>query len=320
MRRILLTGAGFSRNWGGWIASEAFEYLLGAPEIDVHLRYELWRTRTNGGGFEDTLANLQAAYHASTSPENRQRLEAMTAAIVGMFSAMRKSYAAERLEPDDRHKLWVMRFLAQFDAIFTLNQDTLLEDYYIGKVRWSEKWPGSYLPYMERLSSDTRIDGRVADSLMTPATHLALSPELQPYYKLHGSWTWYSGADRLLVIGANKAATIQTSNVLTKYHQEFAQQLGASGTRLMVIGYSFGDQHINEVICQAADKGQLRIFIIDKLGIDVLNKQRPRLGIRLPEVLVDRLSGSIIGASRRSLRNTFFRDPVELDKVVKFLQ
>jgi hypothetical protein len=30
---ILLTGAGFSRNWGGWLANEAFEYLLGCSEI-----------------------------------------------------------------------------------------------------------------------------------------------------------------------------------------------------------------------------------------------------------------------------------------------
>jgi hypothetical protein len=34
MPYYLLTGAGFSRNWGGWLANEAFEYLLGAPEID----------------------------------------------------------------------------------------------------------------------------------------------------------------------------------------------------------------------------------------------------------------------------------------------
>ena len=33
MTYILLTGAGFSRNWGGWLASEAFEYLIGCGEI-----------------------------------------------------------------------------------------------------------------------------------------------------------------------------------------------------------------------------------------------------------------------------------------------
>jgi hypothetical protein len=30
MTRILLTGTEFSRNWGGWLASEAFEYLPGS--------------------------------------------------------------------------------------------------------------------------------------------------------------------------------------------------------------------------------------------------------------------------------------------------
>jgi hypothetical protein len=45
MPHYLLTGAGFSANWGGWVASEAFENLLGTPEImaDPNLRDLLWR-------------------------------------------------------------------------------------------------------------------------------------------------------------------------------------------------------------------------------------------------------------------------------------
>jgi hypothetical protein len=35
---ILLTGAGFSRNWGGWLANEAFEYLLGSSHINQPTR------------------------------------------------------------------------------------------------------------------------------------------------------------------------------------------------------------------------------------------------------------------------------------------
>jgi hypothetical protein len=88
----------------------------------------------------------------------------------------------------------------------------------------------------------------------------------------------------------------------------------------MVIGYSFGDQHINEIICKAAEGGHLQIFIIDRLGVDVLNKQSSALSIRVPEPLVEGLSKSIIGASRLPLRNTFFNDPVELSKVLKFFQ
>lgn len=33
MQTLLLLGAGFSRNWGGSVASEVFEYLLGTPEL-----------------------------------------------------------------------------------------------------------------------------------------------------------------------------------------------------------------------------------------------------------------------------------------------
>lgn len=59
MAHYVLTGAGFSYNWGGWLASEAFEYLLGAPEIDTELRSVLWKNKERGGGFEDALATLE---------------------------------------------------------------------------------------------------------------------------------------------------------------------------------------------------------------------------------------------------------------------
>jgi hypothetical protein len=64
MTRILLTDAGFSRNWGGWLASEAFEYLLGCSEIDNETRSLLWSSKESGGGFEDTLADLANAKDA----------------------------------------------------------------------------------------------------------------------------------------------------------------------------------------------------------------------------------------------------------------
>ena len=33
MPKLLLLGAGFSRNWGGWLATEVFEYLLGTKAV-----------------------------------------------------------------------------------------------------------------------------------------------------------------------------------------------------------------------------------------------------------------------------------------------
>lgn len=59
MSNFLLTGAGFSRNWGGWLAEEAFEFLLGEVEHDDDLCKYLWKSRDEGLGFEAALAQLQ---------------------------------------------------------------------------------------------------------------------------------------------------------------------------------------------------------------------------------------------------------------------
>jgi hypothetical protein len=131
MTYILLTGAGFSRNWGGWLANEAFEYLLGAPEVDDAVRRMLWDDKLRNNGFEDTLARLQSAQSNRPDPEREKRLNALTAALVGMFNAMGLAFMRRQFEPQNDTRYLVRTFLSKFDAIFTLNQDTLLELYYL---------------------------------------------------------------------------------------------------------------------------------------------------------------------------------------------
>ena len=76
-------------------------------------------------------------------------------------------------------------------------------------------------------------------------------------------------------MGGNKTGSIKGFQVLKRYQEEFPDMLSAADTHLMVIGYSFGDAHINSVIRAAADKG-LKIFIIDVLGVDVIDKRDTR--------------------------------------------
>jgi hypothetical protein len=53
MTHILLTGAGFSRNWGGWLANECFEYLLSCADITAVIQRELWKSKDQKLGFEN---------------------------------------------------------------------------------------------------------------------------------------------------------------------------------------------------------------------------------------------------------------------------
>jgi hypothetical protein len=335
MTFVLLTGAGFSRNWGGWLANEAFEYLLGCPELDANLRHLLWKSKTEGGGFEDALAHLQQEFNRSKSPQAEKPLRDLEAAIFGMFNAMNQAFARTMFEPQheltmlvpDKNSL-VRTFLANFDAIFTLNQDLLLERHYLDdniNLGQSQKWRGWQIPGMKPLPNPSPVSDSVAAkvSLRAPdPTDFTVQPGQQPYFKLHGSSNWLDDATgtgrRLLIMGGNKAVEINQYPILNWYHKQFKEYLARPGTRLMVIGYSFGDHHINEVIGQAADKGGFRLFIIDPAGVDVLDKQNPRNSIRVRGPLQERLEPHVFGASRRPLSATFGNDPIEHNKVMRF--
>jgi hypothetical protein len=121
-------------------------------------------------------------------------------------------------------------------------------------------------------------------------------------------------------MGGNKTTSIGTYRVLARYRDEFLTMLSQPDAHLMVIGYSFGDPHINDVIQVAAAMG-LRIFIIDTLGTDVIDKRNTRT--QVPEPVTDLMTAlmrHIIGASRRQLNEIINSDLVEREKVMRFFK
>ena len=209
MTRVLLTGAGFSRNWGGWLASEAFEYLLGCPEIDRETRQLLWRSKESGGGFEDTLADLAIA----KNDEGKRRFNDLTAALVGMFNMIGLGFMRRPFEFQNNVLYMVKTFLVRFDAIFTLNQDTLLEQHYLGMLpgaRWVDcRVPGVKWLDPARLSVSVTLQDKIAPKEPDPNDFI-IPPTSQPYVKLHGSCNWSDGPSggRILIMGGQKAIEI----------------------------------------------------------------------------------------------------------------
>jgi hypothetical protein len=122
MANILLTGAGFSRNWGGWLADEAFEYLLGVDGLHPRVRRMLWDHKERNTGFEGVYTALRGA---ATNPTDCAVFEQFDQAVAGMFHVMRGGFASQTIYSQQ------LRFLSQFEAIFTLNQDTLLKQKYL---------------------------------------------------------------------------------------------------------------------------------------------------------------------------------------------
>jgi hypothetical protein len=210
----------------------------------------------------------------------------------------------------------------RFDAIFTLNQDTLLEQKYIPFVG-GPKWGRAHLPGVKYLGNP-QFTGSIHDriAIMEPnPSEFRLSPGVQPYIKLHGSTNWNDGTSggRILIMGGRKAVSIHQFSILSWYQQVFRDMLMRAGARLMVIGYSFGDVHINDAIMDAIKQSDLKVFLIDPSGDQILDKRDPHATIPdHPGPLVETIPARLIGISRRPIESTFNDDTVEHGNLIKF--
>lgn len=320
---ILLTGAGFSRNWGGWLASEAFEYLIGCRGLNAVALQMLWHHKDRGG-FEAALAALQGDARTSKAATS------LEAAISGMFHDMNTAFADTDLTFSGGEVDALETFPTRFNAIFTLNQDTLLERHYLNDnvcLLSNRRWDGWTLPGLTPVADPM-------GSPLTPATVKDWTPAVppfkvdarcQPYFKLHGSSNWLAagaggGTRQLLVLGGNKSKSITDAPLLKWYHEQFAEMLAKPSTRLLIIGYGFGDDHINATLKTSAEGGA-RMFVVDPNGVDVMDSNRhirAQGGIYAPGDLAKALWPAVDGASRRTLREIFGRDAAERQKLMRF--
>lgn len=326
--RLLLLGAGFSRNWGGWLASEVFEWLLGHPAIrkSRELRELLWKTQISGGGFEAALSEVQHA-HAADPQKHQATLDDIQQAVSDMFDSMNKAMHVRQFEFSQSRQWQVSTFLGKFDAIFTLNQDTLLEHFYTSdnvQLNDPQRWDGIVFPgLVQRAVIDTAFSDSWAYSEWSPGPSgsTEIPGRYQPIFKLHGSSNWTSASGSpLLIVGGAKSKAIADTPVLQAYMSEFQRLLTLDNARLMTIGYGYRDDHINEVIVDAARKGLL-LYNISPQGSDAAKVSNGgRQGIVQPanNPLEEAFEQNLIGASRRSLSAIFSDDVVEHRKILRF--
>jgi hypothetical protein len=324
MTDILLTGAGFSYNWGGWLSSEAFEYLLGCPEITPQIRAALWATQN----FEQTLNDFRVAAGQSTSPQTHETLRIYERMLQSMFDSMNNAFKQVELNPlNESLSLsgypidYVRQFLTHFDIIFTLNLDTLLElKYKSGNVMHrlsSGRWNSIHMPGVEPITQSGQSYG--PPGLYKPSGRPLEFPHgLQPYIKLHGSSNWRDGEATMLIMGGNKGPDIDRHPLLKAYKEYFVKQLCQADTRLVVIGYSFQDSHINDIILRAAAVGA-KLFIVDPRGVNVLESAINPTAATNPIAFAQAINPAVVGASRRGLLSTFTTDFVERAKIMRFL-
>jgi hypothetical protein len=162
-----------------------------------------------------------------------------------------------------------------------------------------------------KIPGDPTPHFQLASSLPT------LEPARQPYFKLHGSSDWMdSQKGAVLIMGGQKEDDINKQPLLSEFIKRFGTSILSADARLMIIGYSFRDQHINDLIENGVRAGA-KLFVVDPIGVDVLknapNRGGDARGFR------GRIFASLAGASRRSLISTFSSDHAERSKLYRFI-
>lgn len=307
--KLLLLGAGFSRNWSAPLASEVASSLLARVGADPVLQPLLKKHAKN---FELALAELQELCVNAPSSENKAALEKLQAVISDMFNRLNATLKDRHFEFVNDRKFSVAEFLARFASIFNLNQDLLLELLYEPHVLTSSngRKSGLYQPALIPVhdpSANLQFDKHLQKWSPSSEPYREEAGAAQPHYKLHGSSNWHTNdGRRLLIMGGDKASAITQHEILGWYAQQFSARLAVPNTHLMVIGYSFSDQHINDAILTAWNDGTLTgMFIVDPRGLDVL-----------PD---DLTAITIMGISTRLMSDTFAGDEFEHQNFLDFL-
>jgi hypothetical protein len=276
---ILLLGAGFSKNWNGPLANELSAHLMSLLQSDAHVCDLL-----NVMNFEDVLSQLQTEFlllGKSKYPLQEKRLTAFEAAISTIFDRMNKQFQSRQFEFSQDVSRSVRDFLTGFEAIFTLNQDLLLELHYRNEdaaLWYGKRWQGWEMPGLRPLPVTDHFDRTTAK--WRPEEPFQTNARMQPYYKLHGSsgWLLTSGGKPLLVIGRDKTGTIAQHPILRWTYEQFERYLQRDDTRLMVIGYGFGDDHINQSLLDAHQAGKLKmIYLVQPSGKATISNKCPDL-------------------------------------------
>jgi hypothetical protein len=134
-------------------------------------------------------------------------------ALVAMFDAMNQGLSAATFEwqtdPSrvDTVSMYVRRFLARFDYIFTLNPVLLLESHYLGIGIYSSpqiKFDGTQKPGLKPMLGVGSVERWTPNH-----AKLKIEPRQQPYIKLHGLAPTRRGQRRSLAGQARSLAGVR---------------------------------------------------------------------------------------------------------------
>jgi len=260
---VLLTGAGFTRDFGGFLANEIWALIFNSPALKDYPRIK---------SLMQNDFDYESIYYKVIDSNNfgEKEKKAFTNAVRDAYGSLDNKILAYKRGDHPVSIADINQFIERFAGhhgkkgfFFTLNQDLFIERY----CRPSNYTPITFGAAHRPNHSERALEG--SDHVNLPSSideikdnRLASIDFL--YVKLHGSFHWKSHevSDKM-VIGMDKEKQIQGEPLLNYYFDCFKEILSKNDIRLLIIGYGFGDEHINEVIGESIKNNNLRLYVLN---------------------------------------------------------
>lgn len=273
---VLLTGAGFTKNFGGYLARDMLTKIRNHGSESL----KRWIDKRTPSDFE---ASYDEALKSGDDTLVRDMNDAVRDSFQDMDAEIRDRikngpYDSTIRNPPSVFGGFISKFAGDQSQSrsfwFTLNQDLFVERAWnSGSRQINIRIPGLENGYWFRpqvreydIFSD-ELRERLPENRVEEFEFAGRKNPFDGvfnfiYIKLHGSVNWQShdGGD-CLVIGTRKSEQIKKEPILGQYFDVFEKVLCRPDCRLLVIGYGFGDVHINEVICKAIVDFRIKVFV-----------------------------------------------------------
>jgi len=314
---ILLTGAGFTKNFDGFLGSEMWAKVFNNTLIQNNEK--LRDFLQDDYDFESVYSKIETDPKLSEGDKKSFQV-AIESAYKSLDDAVRNwEFNSDNPTALDVYKLFGSNGLLESlfsnsgqsqGFIFTLNQDLLLERRLGHRVVGVPAFPQEFYQFGGKLEFKNNffvtlpkenIDSAIENSIKN---HAGIH-----YIKLHGSYGWksFDGSNQM-VIGKSKWESIKKEPLLSAYFYIFQNIIQEGNKKILIIGYGFKDEHVNKLLLEGVQKHNLKLYIIttmtpQKFDDNLRNGQYYALDLkkgisgffpyRLAEILPPNQNGSV---------------------------
>ena len=257
---ILLTGAGFTANFDGFLGREMWSKIFNNPIVQN--TPDVRELLLKDFDFESVYSSMLigSAYNSGVK-------EVLKYAVEKAYKDLDETIKSWRFTMDnptalDTYRLGeLLSLIAQKGSdkgcFFTLNQDLFMER----QFNWRSPGAAFGSPFIEEEGALRSITLPDDAGLEKAKSHLNSSS----YIKLHGSYGWLSsrGGTQQMVIGRNKAEDINREPLLRWYFSLFEEVIYEGNKKMLIIGYGFRDEHVNNILLKGVQEHGLSLYVIN---------------------------------------------------------